>query len=128
MPARVGDRRLDLATGHILAAMYTQLRIQCGASPSRPSPHSSCISHQLWSLQKDLPLPPGGFSRIGACGPGRVRARVGFWGSSLRDQARSRTWWPPPAPEAVSEPAHGSPVCGILGRCRKDGEEDDRRE
>ena len=63
----------------------------------RQSPlQESCSSH----LTLLPPTPPSGSLEIGACGPGRGRARARFRAGSLSlwDPGWSRAWWPPPPP------------------------------
>ena len=75
----------------------------------------SCIDIALsesFSLHCALlpPPPPSGSSEIGACGPGRGRARAGLWGGSL-----SRAWWPPPRPSSGIWACPRLPTQAILG-------------
>ena len=72
------------------------------------------------------PTPPSGSSEIGACGPGRGRARAGLWGGSPQDPARSRAWWPPPRSRVGVGAGPRLPAYGTLGgRKTRDEEEED---
>ena len=70
------------------------------------------------------PTSPSGSSEIGACGPGRGRARAGLWGGSL-----SRPWRPPPRPSGSIWACPWLPTQAILGGSTEEeqGREEEER-